>query len=62
MAEIVVDNLVTSLKFDVDMQPTMHERLVALALKACPAGGTIELESTLEGVGTTRVKLTKPEE
>lgn len=62
MADIVIDNLVTHLKFDVDMQPTAHEQLVALALKACPAGGTIELEQSLEGVGATRVKLTKPEE
>ncbi len=60
MSEIAVDNLVTNIDFH--LNPSAHERLVALALKSCPAGGTIELEQSLEGVGTTRVKLMKPEE
>jgi hypothetical protein len=56
----IIDNLVT--KIDFDANSSTMERLATLALKLCPAGASIELEQSLEGVGATRVKLTKPEE
>lgn len=60
MANINADNLITRIDFDINAQPSMREQFVKLAVESCPAGGSLEIEQSIEGVGTTRVKITKP--
>lgn len=44
-----------------DKQPetTTLTELVTLAKRECPPIGSVEIEQTIEGVGTTRVKVSK---
>jgi hypothetical protein len=60
MTDVRVDELITHIAFEADAQPGMREQVVNLALASCPAGGSLELEQSLQGVGTVRVKITKP--
>jgi hypothetical protein len=61
MVDIKVDSVVRTLEFEVNAQPSMREQIVRLAVESCPDGGTLELEQSVEGLSTVRVKVTKPE-